>query len=216
MAEIIILVKTLSVLILMRSHWLDRYYQINKYACSMPTKKSVYVFFFFLSVLSCNKGTDNNSLPPATQNGSNTMGAKINGIVWSRFPCIDCIGGGSGLTASFNDGFLHIVGDSINSSKIIVEIELDAVNVTGTGVYDLGIKGSNNITNHGEVNYYNHDNTVNYFTDLANKGTITITKLDMTKHIVSGTFAFNAVNQSNATDVKIVSQGRFDIPFIPN
>jgi len=180
------------------------------------TRHSFLLALLLLTLFSCIKDSKTvPSLPPATQNGSNVMAARINGSIWTKFSCTDCIGGGSGLLASFHNGFLQIIGDSINSSKVVSSVEIDVINVTSTGVYTLGLNNGNPITNYGEIKYQKPGNIIlTYSTDANNKGTITITKLDVIKHIISGTFSFDASNTDNPSDLKHITEGRFDVPYI--
>jgi hypothetical protein len=182
----------------------------------MKTKLKYLTLSLLLLYFSCTKDYRNPpSLPAASRNGSNIMAARINGGIWSKFACVACEGGGSGLIASYREGFLQILADSVSTSKVHSTLEIELVNVVSPGVYTIGSSRGNIVTNNADILYTRAGSAeIYYFTDENNKGTVTITKLDKARKIISGTFSFNAANYINASDIKHVTEGRFDISYL--
>ena len=177
----------------------------------MNILKSVAVFFLglFLLSASCKKTNVENILPPATQNGSNTMGALVNNAVWNPI----AIGNGSGIIADYQGFLFNILAFSENAVRTGgTSINITLSNFNGIGTYNLnnaqsasGNSGSVTIGVVGVFTEYNTDNSHN--------GNLIITNWDAAKRIISGTFQFDAVNQNNSADVIHVTSGRFDFSY---
>ncbi|RYE18438.1 MAG: hypothetical protein EOP51_21960 [Sphingobacteriales bacterium] len=174
----------------------------------------------FLLLTACSKDDDTNSpdtLPPATQEGKNTFGCKVNGrnwvpdsddwmasVLYSHYISQDTTVGPKGqLHVGASNGILHqgvrftipvlppILGNyTLNQSHYLLG---------GGGGYSSNI--SPNSSN-------------DYFTDTLHTGTVTLTKFDTINHIVSGTFYFQAKLQGGTETVN-VTDGRFDISYYP-
>ena len=155
--------------------------------------------------VTCNKQLDSTplTLPEATHSGKNTMGALLNGQVWANgsYP------GGllpNGIDSRYGSGFIDIQGESLSGNVVTnVRIMLDQVN--GVGQFTI-------LPGNAHVNIADRS----YLTDASHSGTVAITYFDATNHIAAGTFTFDAVNISNATDVMHVTSGRFDVLFSAN
>jgi hypothetical protein len=145
-------------------------------------------------------------LPPATQTGANTFGCLVNGQVWTP----KGYDGTSNYTVYFDPnyrkGTLNIstyryeVGNSASRQDII----LFSDSLKSVGSYSLTIQ------NHQEALYYGargqcefRQNGVHY-----RRGSLTITRLDLSAGIISGTFAFTLYKPG--CDSVRVTQGRFD------
>lgn len=145
-------------------------------------------------------------LPPATQTGANTIGCLVNGQPWTP----------SGYTGSSNyvvsyDPNPHGVFDltsyryPIPSGKNFESLHIYARNLQTTRTYDLKDLSLTRITwNDTSTSCeLNSDDQGTY-----HKGTLTITRLDLSAGIISGTFDF--VLAKPGCDTVKVTQGRFD------
>jgi hypothetical protein len=176
------------------------------------TSSLMFLISLTLIAPSCKKAANNNpGLPPATQKGSNTMGARINGVIWVKGACISCIGGQTGLSVTGNNGTFRIYGEAPNSSGGKTSIIFFMRGVTHTGDYPLTKDVLNSSTvSDGELSIDKDNTTLIYKTDDTHLGTVTITKLDPSNHIVSGVFSFDAINQKDINDTTHITEGRFD------
>jgi hypothetical protein len=151
-------------------------------------------------------------LPQNTQTGANTFGAKINGQLWAP-QGFGPVPANNLLEARMIGNDLLIDARNFASSPNETEFSIRLVSVTDIGVYTL----NSNATHPSLVSsycYYVKRNLTpqnEWITSTANTGSVTITKLDLTNKIVSGTFQFNALNIYNAPEPLAVTEGRFDI-----
>lgn len=165
-----------------------------------------------LGLTACNKEID--ELPPATETGANTFGAKVNGANWvpARFgilPADDL------LEARFNSpGSLIITAKNFSASPKETQFEIQVVGVDGPGTYSMN-KNVVRPTADGFAYYVRRVLTPEdeWITDPTYTGSMTITKLDTHNKIVSGTFEFKAGSLINAGGVLTVTDGRFDIKY---
>ena len=139
-------------------------------------------------------------LPPATQTGANTFGCLINGEPF-------VVSNTSNQTAIYQGGVLQIGGgidNSIMDKRISINISAP-INLNTP--YDLTLFPNNLaiFVNNGEGCYYDYDHTTS--------GTLTITKFDQTNFIISGTFNFST--QTNECENINITNGRFDLQYIP-
>lgn len=145
-----------------------------------------------------------------TQTGTGTMSCKIDGEKWeatqipgSPYPAAYAIYGSQGGTT-----YLSITGTQL-SGNTASTILINLYNVQGTGDYDLGVLG----TKYG-IASIGYSTGQGYATGVGTSavGKVTITKLDLTNKIASGTFNFTAVgNVGGATGTKNVTEGKFDV-----
>ncbi|HSU26905.1 MAG TPA: hypothetical protein VLJ68_00870 [Chitinophagaceae bacterium] len=160
--------------------------------------------------LSCTKEVT--ELPPATQEGLNTFGCKVDGKFWvpqgfGSFPANDI------LDAHFASGDLYINARNFSSSPTETEFEIFIKGASVEGVYLLNTTTSYSSTA-ASYGYYVHrqinpDNE--WITSTQYTGSVTITRIDMVNHFVSGTFTFQAINLYNAPAPISVTEGRFDV-----
>jgi hypothetical protein len=183
----------------------------------MNALKTRALLFFSLILLSATcKKTDTNitALPPATQNGSNTMGAKINGVIWINNYTCDCIGGGTSLPVSHYNSDFGFSGYNLDKLGKRTDITLNIHGLTQTGEYPLSKYIVPTLVNsYAEVTIDQNSNSLDYQTDYTYLGTVTITKFDPTNRIISGTFQFDALNQNNPNDIVHITEGRFDVTY---
>ena len=162
-----------------------------------------------IAIISCNKKDDPitpiNQLPTATQTGENTFGCLLDGEAFlPRYGTnpLDCVyqyvNGGYYFTLQANkrdtSNNLIVVGINTNDSEIKVGqtislIENEKGNTYGTFFF----------------------NTIFTFTSKVNSGELTITKLDMDNHIVSGTFWYDIIDSFG--EFHQIREGRFDVKF---
>lgn len=149
-------------------------------------------------------------LPPATQTGAGTFGCLLNGQAW--------IPNGNSGVPNFNltydpgyrGGALQVrvyryVGDK---KDVLQGMVFGASHVTQEGTYDFVLKGDNGAnyidnSTSSDCNYYGEPPALTYRT-----GKLTVTRLDLQKGIVSGTFAFTLYQPG--CDTVRVTQGHFD------
>lgn len=171
------------------------------------------VSFVALLATSCKKQITEDDMPPATQTGANTFGARVNGQVWipQRFGTI----AGNILEARFIGNDLLINARNFASSPNETEFEIRVIGVTAPGTFSF----NTNITHPsfaGSYAYYVKRNLTpqnEWVTSATYTGSVTLTRVDMTARIVSGVFQFNALNIYNAPEPLTVTDGRFDIKF---
>ncbi|RYE12239.1 MAG: hypothetical protein EOP34_11205, partial [Rickettsiales bacterium] len=138
-------------------------------------------------------------LPAATQIGANSFGCMVNGKVF--LPSV-----GSGITSTLRStydsstGYLNLFANNTSNKDFMITVHLQAVGILlqENKIYQLTEYNINNKASGSyELYYYNQGPpTIYYRTNNQTTGTLTITKLDLVKQILSGTFAFDSVNGS--------------------
>ncbi|KHJ39512.1 hypothetical protein PBAC_00190 [Pedobacter glucosidilyticus] len=180
----------------------------------MKTLKYIIILISYLSLSasSCKKDkTGIDALPVATQEGKNTFGCLVNGEVFIARtrglfgpPYFACEYGFNSVTNSLR--FLLKGTDSIREPFSSITISSTGISlISGTKLNLRELKDGNASARYSEtlIDEFN--------TTSISKGEITITKLDESKRILSGTFWFDAVNE---TGEKVeVREGRFDMKF---
>jgi hypothetical protein len=175
----------------------------------LPGALSVVALLLFST---CKK---DDGLPPATQEGKNTFGCKVDGKVWIP-------NGGPGfMGAKPIEGGFTVIYDTPER----IGFELTGNNKDGERIsifindYKVGNYFLNQKTNilpftliPKNYGYYLSKTGILYVTDDLNLGQVTIScsgrNID---GICSGSFEFDAGNSKNPKDVVKISSGRFDI-----
>lgn len=172
--------------------------------------KLLIVCLSLLLLGSCKKKVD--ELPPATQTGANTFGAKVNGQFWvpqgfGPIPANDI------LEARMSGNELTINARNFASSPNETEFQLYVQGVTATGVYPLNtdITHPSNVASYAYYVKRRFTPENEWVTSAAYTGSVTITRFDPVNRIVSGTFQFNMINILNAPQPMNVTEGRFDV-----
>ncbi len=171
----------------------------------------------FLLSTSCKKQKDptkNAQLPPATQEGKNTVGFIIDGEVWVPYarcgfgqsPCkeVSARYGASGGAApdGIDFGFTRERKGKISYLQIS-STGLGTITTLGNKVDSVGV----NFT--GE----NSSGSSNSFSGVLSGSRFIITKIDKQTQIISGEFEF-ILNEDNRTGRTIIlKDGRFDFKF---
>jgi hypothetical protein len=158
----------------------------------------------------CSNDDDNNTetLPPATQTGAGTFACKVNGQSF-----IDTSGGYFNCYYQFNNGeyYFGIGGndDDLNPQNIYILTQKREIAQNETLSF-LEIQDGNAYAGCG----FSYSPTESYqsYTDAQYTGELTITKLDFTNNIVSGTFWFDIEHPVTGETVQI-REGRFDTLF---
>jgi len=178
-------------------------------------KKLILFTLLFTSLLSCCDKDDNEAnevLPPATQTGAGTFACKVNGQSF-----IDTSGGYFNCFYQLVDGkyFFGISGkdEGFKNSNSPWSISLGTNNKTINEGETLNLLSdvSGNAVG-GVFITISINNSDSATTNENYTGELTITKLDFTNHIVSGTFWYNIKNPYTNETIEI-REGRFDTLF---
>ncbi len=167
---------------------------------------------FTAIMVSCKKDVD--ELPPATQTGANTFGAKVNGEFW--VPAKFGIAPGADILEAryLPNRDIIINARNLSASPNETEFEIYLKNVVSPGIYPLN-SNSGKWPNHtGNYLYYVKRTvtpTSEWFTTSAYTGQIEITRTDTVNKIVSGLFHATMVNMYDVTQTMQVTEGRFDV-----
>lgn len=138
------------------------------------------------------------TLPPITQNGSNTIGFRVDGQVWlpkGSFNYPSWLAYYSGKMFYINAN--QVGGDTRDQFGIGIN-PLQPTQAT----WDLAERNGV-VCNFGRF-------TDSYRVITPGTGTLHITRLDTVAHIVAGTFAFDAVSATTGKTIH-VTDGRFDL-----
>ncbi|RYE23581.1 MAG: hypothetical protein EOP45_06760 [Sphingobacteriaceae bacterium] len=180
--------------------------------------------FFFLYLISivlmasnCKKDSVENELsklPAVTYTGTNTFGCLVNGKAF--LPSV-----GPGITSTLRStydssiGFLNLFANNTSNKDVMTTVHLQAVGtlLQENKIYPLTEYSINNKASGSYELYYPNQGppSIYYRTNNQTTGTLTITKLDLVKHILSGTFTFDSINGSG--EIVHVTDGRFDVVF---
>lgn len=166
---------------------------------------------FFL-MTSCKKEIE--ELPPATQIGANTFGAKVDGNFWipqgfGPFPASNL------LEARRLGPNFYINARNFSSSPNESEFEIFLKDVTGAGTYPLNttLGGRSTAASYGFYVKRNFTPSSEWITSATYSGTVTLSLLDTANKIMAGTFQFDAVDIYGTRAPIAVTEGRFDIKY---
>ncbi len=170
-------------------------------------KNLLFLILTVLTLTSCDKDdnkpkTELEKLPPATQTGARTFGCLLDGVAFipgNENLAKDCV------YQYVNGYYFSLQGTTyVNKESFRLGLSTDNLKIEEGKTYTL----QNKIDGNASGKYF--DDFGNY-TTLTEKGEMTITKLDLTKNIVSGTFFYD-IKDSNGILHKITN-GRFDMSF---
>jgi hypothetical protein len=173
-------------------------------------KKSDILVVSLLTLLGCSlfsKPSDPvEVLPAATQEGRNTLGCLLNGKVWVP----KGNHGTSNLNLSYDPTYNHGTFDLRayrypDASSYLQSLVLFSDSLSGTGSFSFS-KGSNQaavFVDHTTCEYVSID------ADVESWGDLMITRFDLSKGIISGTFELTLTR--NGCDTVRMTQGRFDM-----
>jgi len=161
------------------------------------------ISLLLLSSCSCEEDikplTELEKLPAPTQIGKNTFGCLINGQAWRVTSTVNA-------SSFYQQGVLAISGKIITPLQSMGIVLTENSTIITTGIYDLT-----------EIPYHQaqirYSDECDYFEENTISGTLTITKFDKVNYIISGTFEFTTA--LNGCDTLRITDGRFDIKYIP-
>lgn len=172
------------------------------------------VMFMFFVLSACSK--DVVELPPVTETGENTFGARLDGSFWTPAG-FGIVPTAPLLEARFIDDNIKINARNFSISPTETEFEIYLKNVTETGVYLLN-KNVSIYPNQTESYAYHIKRKLRpidqWVTNANFTGVVNITKVDRVNKIVAGSFEFRAESMSNPGEFITVTEGRFDIKMI--
>lgn len=165
-----------------------------------------------LGFTACSKDVE--ELPPATQTGANTFGARVKGELWMpqgfgvvpTAPILEARYGGNNA--------VFINARNFGSSPDESEIEIYLQNITGPGVFLLNQATGVYPNNSASYAYYverriRPENE--WITNASYTGRVEVTRFDTVNHIISGTFEFQAINMYGTPEPISITEGRFDV-----
>lgn len=176
---------------------------------------SLFVFAGFFIAAKCNKEpVSNTTLPPATQDGKNTVGFTINGEVWVPYakcgfgqdPCgeISARYGSSGGAAPNGIGFQFArFKNNKSSSLTIYTWQGNTISTIGDKIDSIGVEYG------GENSNGNNDN----YSYSRPGSKFIITKIDKQTQIISGEFEFILTEDNQSGKTITLKDGRFDFKF---
>ena len=178
-------------------------------------KKATFTLISFLLLLSfsCEKKSILNpeppdELPPATMTGENTFGCLVNGEVWR--PYTENLWE-SAISAKHDIGWPECDQLLVSGKRRFTS------NTVSSGVFNQNIKmnawcpvlGDNMLT-FSKRSFIDFNNCGEYYLDTLSQRILTITRLDSTNKIASGTFEFTVINEE-CNDTLRITEGRFDV-----
>ena len=162
---------------------------------------------------SCKKDpTKNAMLPPATQEGKNTVGFTMNGEVWVPYskcqafsnPCEEIYGASGGATPNRIDfGFTRIRG-SKSSHLTISSTGYGTITSVGNKIDSIGVTYRPEDWASGNSEMYR---------GIHFGGKFIITKFDKLNQIISGEFELVLLEQNGSGRTITLKDGRFDLKF---
>ncbi|WP_423130250.1 hypothetical protein [Gaoshiqia sp. Z1-71] len=170
----------------------------------MKTERINYMILLLCSFLfaagSCEKDKEP-QLPPITQTGAGTFGCLIDGQIWVAGS--DFFGKHTGANNTSYEDERWVIFAPGSLYDMNIEICKESM-IDGFAVLD----GTRETSCSNGVLFQGLDYE-QFWTVDGNTGTINITKFDPDAKIISGTFAFDAVNSEGVK--KEIRDGRFDI-----
>jgi hypothetical protein len=170
---------------------------------------SIALLIGMLSLQQCQEETppltELEKLPPATQSGKNTFGCLVDGKAW-------VIEGTTDAQSDYQMGTLSVFAGVLNSafysniSFYIADPDLSEKTYQFREII--------NQPGNQYALYYDHRTSCEFATTAEYNGAVTITHLDRSRHIISGTFQFE-IYSADCIKVTKVTDGRFDIEYVP-
>lgn len=147
-------------------------------------------------------------LPAATQTGAGTIGYLLNGQPWTPSGHVGTPNFTLDYDPSYLGGALQVKCYRYPSSGILQSLTFGAARVTRVGTYVFTNSGDNGVaySDGSKTTPCNRFN--NLYPNTYQSGSLTLTRFDLSAHIISGTFSFK-LYQPGCDTLKI-TQGRFD------
>lgn len=202
-------------------------------SCAMNSLRAFLLLWilFILGRCECNPDpSPNDQLPAETQEGKNTFGCKVNEEIWLPRASVGLnIPAGVDLSydPSFNGGTMSLKATrwyrDANNQSISTRDYIDVAisQLDKPGQYSLSTTDQQGIGDYSTSTQDERDKTKQAGCDYnwpgdTRTGTLTITKLDLTNHILSGHFEFALTKKDslpNCPRIIRVTEGRFDMKF---
>ncbi|MBO3272340.1 hypothetical protein [Hymenobacter defluvii] len=185
------------------------------YSSRFPRPVCLLSLALSLALLSCEKEPVDR-LPAATQKGKNTAGFLVDGEAWLPKPSTLNPGNNpvNGYWAQTTKGPILGLSFSDKSLDTPSGLSITLRGVLGPGTYPLNQEPHINLGEGRSAygSYYRLEPApaVRYYTGPTATGTVTLTRLDLVKHIASGTFEFTPLEDGGTRTVQI-TKGRFDV-----
>jgi hypothetical protein len=189
-------------------------------------KTKILTALILLLVLSCNKDDDTNeftpTLPAITQEGKNTFGCYINGVLLTPRD-------GTGTFNSPDHGMIFWgsptnynyyeidIRDYKSESGALMNIHILNLSEVQENIYVLNESNcEDNVDSNINNNIYcrildQQTQTYKWYCSIENGGILNITRYDFDNRIVSGTFNCTVQNRDNPEETIEITEGRFDI-----
>ncbi len=169
------------------------------------------------SVTACKKPqvepeNDSIELPPKTQEGKHTFGCRIDGEVFVAGLDNANPLGAIPIAVVYNPDskYLAVGGKRKLDNGSIERVSVKIYASEGVGLYEMYF------TSEGYIGYNGIGSSIpcDYYHDLENKGSVTVTHLDTIKNTVSGTFAMELINPDcSEKQTMSITDGRFDVRY---
>jgi len=151
---------------------------------------------------------DSNGLPPATQQGKNTLGFLLNGKPWTP----KGVRGTGNLSidydAGFENGIFNIVAydfDATIARQLVFAIR-DSLNyINAPASFELNSASLFSVSYNYPCDYFTR------LSDVTSSGNLKIQKLDRNSRIIAGTFQATMIKPN--CDTIQITEGRFDMKF---
>ncbi len=148
--------------------------------------------------------TELEKLPLATQEGKNTFGCLVNGKAWVAPTSTDAI-------AVYQLGFIQISG---KRNKPFQQISMSIYEKNNGELGTMSYPLNKFPDSFADASFQKDDLTsCEYESKNSLSGTVSLSKIDRTNYVVSGTFNFITI--SKGCDTLKITNGRFDIRYIP-
>lgn len=177
-------------------------------------KKTLLLIAIGFTLSCCNKDDENSgdTLPPETQIGANTAGCLVNGEVF--LPKAGGINPAVVVNYEFVNGeffFGLSFRDQRGTGVKTVGVGTQRVNLEANETYVLDKNEFDNGDFTGGGGAYSLSSSVIYVTTSIVTGELTITRVDTSNSIISGTFWFDAINEQG--EIVEIRDGRFDYEY---
>ncbi len=174
--------------------------------------KGALLLLISLLSFACKKKIE--ELPPVTQTGANSFGALVDGQMWipQRFGSINA---SNLLEARLLGNNFYLTAQNFASSPNETEFDIAIIGLTSVGTYTLNSNTSHPNSNFSYAYYVKRKFSplFEWITSSIYTGSVNISKFDTASRIISGTFAFQAGETTNAAAPVNVTEGRFDVKY---
>jgi hypothetical protein len=168
----------------------------------------LFLSFLLLTGMKCKKDSisfnTKDKLPAITQEGKNTFGFLLNGEVW--VPSSPYLQNKLDLSydPSYMGGTINITAKRYLANGEYESLSIGSYNINTIGTYQISKdKVGINLSGLNECTYLRSD------INTSETGFFTITNLNLTTKVISGTFNFKV--EKNSCPTINVTQGRFDL-----